>query len=163
VQYKCVLCFKVLSNKSDINFLDSKDTVRKELDDLSFSISPTNSICKACLALGNKWWNGEASKNGLICELEPRQYNNEHAQNSIINAIGIPLKVQRNVVRKLGYFERLFDFRNWMSWQASSLQQPNSLYEWQELFSPFRHVFNGWVYIYSQGLFLLHKVCHGTF
>ena len=37
MQYKCVLCFKVPSNKSDINFLDSKDTVRKELDDLSRS------------------------------------------------------------------------------------------------------------------------------
>jgi hypothetical protein len=109
------------------------------------------------LALGNKRWNGEASKSGLICDLEPRQYNNERAQNSIINAIGIPLKVQRNVVRKLGYFERLFDFRNWMSWQASSLQQPNSLYEWQELFSPFGHVFNGWVYIYSQGIFYCTK------
>jgi hypothetical protein len=57
VQYKCVLYFNVPSNKSDINFVDSKETVRKELDDLSF--------------------------NGLICELEPRQYDNERARNSI--------------------------------------------------------------------------------
>ena len=33
MQYKCVLYFNVPSNKSDINFVDSKETVRKELDD----------------------------------------------------------------------------------------------------------------------------------
>jgi hypothetical protein len=58
MQYNCVLYFKVPSNESDINFLDSKETIRKELDDLSFSISPTNSICifksmPGRLALGN--------------------------------------------------------------------------------------------------------------
>jgi hypothetical protein len=54
VQYKCVLYFNVPSNKRNINFVDNKETVRKELDDLSF--------------------------NGLICELEPRQYDNERAR-----------------------------------------------------------------------------------
>ena len=90
-----VICFKVPSNKSDINFLDSK-----ELDDLSFSISPTNSICKACLASVNKRLNGEASKNGLICELD-NTITNVHE--IALNAIGIPIKVKRNVVRKLGF------------------------------------------------------------
>ena len=29
MQYKCVLCFKVPSHKSDINLLDSKENIRK--------------------------------------------------------------------------------------------------------------------------------------
>lgn len=53
-QYKCVLCFKVPSLKSDINFLDNKENIRGELESLPFSISLGKSICKACLALMNK-------------------------------------------------------------------------------------------------------------
>ena len=95
-QYKCVLCFKVPSNKSDINFLDSEGNIRKELDDLSFSISPANSICKACLALVNK----RRSFKERLCKLD-NTITNVHE--TALNAIGIPLKVKRNVVRKLGF------------------------------------------------------------
>jgi hypothetical protein len=77
VQYKCVLCFKVPSNKSDINFLDSKENICKELDDLSFSILPANSICKACLELVNK---RRSFKERFMWT---RQYDNERAWNSI--------------------------------------------------------------------------------
>ena len=54
---------------SDLNFLDSKENIRKELDDLSFSISPANSICKACLALLNK---------ERLCELDNTITKVEH-------------------------------------------------------------------------------------
>jgi hypothetical protein len=64
-EYKCVLCFKVPSNKGDINLLDGKENIRKELDDLSF-MSPANSICKACLALVNK----RRSFKERLCELD---------------------------------------------------------------------------------------------
>jgi hypothetical protein len=40
VQYQCVLYFNVPSNKGDINFVDSKETVRKELDDRTTFPSP---------------------------------------------------------------------------------------------------------------------------
>ena len=96
VQYKFVLCFKVPSNKSDINFLDSKENIRKELDDLSFSILPANSICKTCLALVNK----RRSFKKRLCELD-NTITNVHE--TALNAVGIPLKVKRNFVRKLGF------------------------------------------------------------
>jgi hypothetical protein len=78
VQHKCVLCFNVPSNKSDINFLDSKENIRKELDGLSFSILPANSICKACLALVNK--RAEKLQRTVMWTA---QYDNERARNSI--------------------------------------------------------------------------------
>jgi hypothetical protein len=94
MQYKCVLCFKVPSNKSDINLLDSKENKRKELDDLSFSISPANSISKACLALVNK----RRSFKERLCELD-NMITNVHE--TALNAIGIPLKVKRKIVQKI--------------------------------------------------------------
>jgi hypothetical protein len=77
LQYKCVRYFKVPSNKSDINFWDSRETVRKELDDLSFSISPTNSICKACLC----------DAKFLICEISD-YCRTAHAQTMRMNDFG---------------------------------------------------------------------------
>jgi hypothetical protein len=92
VQYKCVLP----SNKSNIYFLDSNENIRKELDDLSFSILPANSICKACLALVNK----RGSFKERLCELD-NTITNVHE--TALNTIGIQLKVKRNFVRKLGF------------------------------------------------------------
>ena len=136
MQYKCVLCgFKVPSNKSDINFLDSKENIRKELDDFFFSILPANSICKACLALVNK----RRSFKGRLCELD-NTITNVHE--TALNAIGIPLKVMqvnRNVVRKLGFeptcdktfMPATFSVKSTLSSTAEigcldKLQQPNS-------------------------------------
>jgi hypothetical protein len=95
-QYKCVLCFKVPSSKSDINFLDSKENKRKELDDLSFSISPTNSICKACLALVNK----RRCFKERLWELD-NPITNLHE--TALTLLVYRFLVKRNVVRKLGF------------------------------------------------------------
>jgi hypothetical protein len=67
----CVLYIKMFHHRGefhgqcDSNFLDSKENICKELDDLSFSILPANGICKACLVLVDK---RRSSKNGY-CEV----------------------------------------------------------------------------------------------
>jgi hypothetical protein len=58
------------------------------------------------LALVNKRWHGEASKNGLICALEPRRYDNERARNSI----------KRYWYKRLKYSEM-----SWGNWDSSRL------------------------------------------
>jgi hypothetical protein len=142
VQYKCVLP----SNKSNIYFLDSNENIRKELDDISFRILPTNSICKACLALVNK----RGSFKERLCELD-NTITNVHE--TALNAIGIPLKVKRNVVRKLGSsrLARKLLCRLYLAWNRlclrlqkldvlTSFNSLTGLYEWQAFFELNMHL-----------------------
>ena len=76
--------------------MDSKESIRKELDDLPFTISTATSICKACLALLNK----RKSFRERLCELD-KTITIVHE--TALNVIGIPLKLKGNTVRKLEF------------------------------------------------------------
>ena len=95
-EYKCILCLKIPSNKSDINFLDTKENIRTELDDLPFSILPAKSICKACIALINK-------RRGLRVRLGELNKNLMTVHETALKTVGKPLNFKKNVVRKLGF------------------------------------------------------------
>lgn len=96
--YKCILCYNIPSSKNDMNFLDGKESIRSELDDLPFVVvSSAKCISKRCLSLVNKRKTleeriADINNNIITC-----------CRTASISATGIPLRMKVNAAKKLTY------------------------------------------------------------
>lgn len=123
--YKCILCYKIPSNKNDINFLDGKNNIRAEIDDLPFvgfvllsSESANSSICKICLSLLYK-------RRGLKQRLADISNTIATTFQTASSAIDIGISSKANAAKKLTYEEP--------SGQQTSLRNPRESSEADEL------------------------------